>query len=133
MSKRININPLLAIIISLINKAIIIFVLFFVLSFFGIDMPIWLIITLVIIFSAITFIVYRAQKKSPLLGFENMIGKSGITVNQIARGGTIKIGRELWHAETDGENIEVGEEVTVIRQAGLKLTVIRRNKDELTN
>ncbi len=133
MSKRINIKPLLTIIISLINKAIIIFVLFFVLSFFGIDMPIWLIITLVIIFSAITFIGYRAQKKNPLLGFENMIGKSGITVNQIARKGIIKIGRELWHAETDGENIEVGEEVTVIRQAGLKLTVIRRNKDELTN
>ena len=130
MSKRINIRLLLTIIISLVDEAIIIFVLFFVLSRFGIEMPIWLIITLVLIFSVITYVVYRALKKSPLLGFDNMIGKSGIAINKIARKGTIKIGGELWAAKTDRDNIEKGEEVTVIGQAGLKLTVIKKSQNE---
>jgi len=128
MPKRINIRLLLPIIISLVDEAIIILVLFFVLSRFGIEMPLWLIITLVLIFSIITFVVYRALKKNPLLGFDNMIGKSGMTVSQIARKGTVKIGWELWAAEVDGDNIEAGEEVTVIGQTGLKLTVIKKSK-----
>ena len=130
---RINIKLILTIIVSLVDEVIIILVLFFVLSLFGIEMPLWLFITLVLIFSIITFLVYRALSKKPLLGFENMIGKSGITVNPLARHGTIRIDRELWAAETDGENIAAGEEVTVIKQNGLKLTVIRNIREELTN
>ncbi len=126
MSKRINTKLILTIIVSLVDEAIIILVLFLVLSLFGIEMPLWLIITLALIFSVITFVVYRALSKKPLLGFDNMIGKSGITVSQIARKGTIKIGMELWHAETNNENIEAGEEATVIGQTGLKLKVIKK-------
>ncbi len=126
MPKRINKRLLLTIIISLVDEALIILVLFFVLSRFGIEMPLWLIITLVLIFSLITYVIYHTLKKKPLLGFDNMIGKSGMTVNQIARKGTIRIDRELWHAETDSENIEAGEEGTVIGQTGLKLTVIKK-------
>jgi len=58
-------------------------------------MPIWLIITLALIFSLITYVLYRALKKNPLLGFENMVGKSGVAISTITHKGTIKIGREL--------------------------------------
>ena len=130
---RINIKLILTIIVSLVDEVIIILVLFFVLSLFGIEMPLWLIITLVLIFSLITYVIYRTLKQKPLLGFDNMIGKSGMTVNQIAREGTVKIGRELWAAEVDGDNIEAGEEVTVVGQTGLKLTVIKKSQEGLTN
>ena len=133
MFKRINIRLLLTIIISLVDEAIIILVLFFVLSRFGIEMPIWLIITLVLIFSAITYVLYRTLKKNPLLGFDNMIGKSGLVISKITREGTIKIGRELWAAKAEQDNIEKGEEVTVIGQTGLKLTVIKKSQEELNN
>ena len=126
MFKRINIRLLLTIIISLIDDAIIILVLFFVLSQFEIEMPIWLIVTLVLIFSTITYVLYRALKKNPLLGFENMIGKSGLVISKIKREGTIKIGRELWAARAEQGNIEKGEEVMVIGQIGLKLTVTKK-------
>jgi membrane-bound ClpP family serine protease len=89
-------------------------------------MPLWFIITFVLIFSIITYVLYRALKKNPLVGFDNMIGKSGMTVNQITRKGTVKIGGELWAAEVDGDNIEAGEKVTVIGQTGLKLKVIKK-------
>ena len=133
MFKRIYIRLLLTIIISLVDEAIIILVLFFVLSQFGIEMPIWLIITLVLIFSAITYVLYRTLKKNPLLGFDNMIGKSGLVISKITREGTIKIGRELWAAKAEQDNIEKGEEVTVIGQTGLKLTVIKKSQEELNN
>ena len=130
MFKRINLRLFLTIIISLADDAIIIFILLFILSRFGIDMPIWLIVTLALIFSVITYVLYRALKKNPLLGFENMVGKSGIAINKIKREGTIKIGNELWAAKTEGDNIEKGEEATVIGQTGLKLTVIKKNPEE---
>ncbi|MFC1865568.1 NfeD family protein [Chloroflexota bacterium] len=133
MPERINIGLLLAIIISLVDEAIIIAVLFFVLSQFGIEMPIWFMITLVLIFSIITYVVYRALKKAPLLGFDNMIGKSGMTISTIAGKGTVKIDGELWAAEAKGSNIEEGEEVTVTGQRGLKLTVIRKSRDSGLN
>ena len=93
-------------------------------------MPIWIIITLVLIFSIITYVVYRALKKNPLLGFENMIGKSGIAINKITRDGTIKIGMELWAAKADRDNIEKGEEVTIIGQTGPKLRFIKKSQEE---
>ena len=78
------------------------------------------------IFSFLTYIAYRALNKNPQLGFENMIGMSGTAKSKIARKGTVKIGNELWAAEVDGDNIEVGEEVTVIGQTGLKLIVTKK-------
>jgi membrane-bound ClpP family serine protease len=96
-------------------------------------MPLWLIIALALVFSIITYVIYRTLKKNPQLGFENMIGKSGMTVNRLARKGTIKIGWELWAAEVDGDNIEAGEEVTVVSQTALNLTVIKKSNEGLTN
>ena len=130
MFKKINLKLLLAIVISLIDEAIVIIILFLVLSLFGVEMPIWFII-LVLIFSVITYALYRALKKSPLLGFENMVGKNGLAISEIARDGTIKIGSELWAARADQGNIEKGEEVIVIGQTGLKLKVTRKDQQEL--
>lgn len=129
MPKRINARLILTILVSLIDEAIIILIIFFVLSLFDIEMPLWLIITLVLALSALTFVVYRALSKKPLLGFESMIGKSGMTVSPIARKGTIKIGNELWQSETEHEYIEAGVEVIVTGQTGLKLH-IRKKKQE---
>ena len=126
MLKRFNARLILTIIISLIDEAIIIFILFFVLSLFGIEMPLWLIITLVLALSALTYVVYRALSKKPLLGFESMIGKSGLTVSPITRKGTIRIGNELWSSETNYEYIEAGVEVIVTGQTGLKLNIRKK-------
>jgi membrane protein implicated in regulation of membrane protease activity len=126
MSEMINARLILTILVSLIDEAIIIFVIFFVLSLFGIEMPLWLIITLVLALSALTYVIYRALSKQPLLGFESMIGKTGLTVGPIARKGTIKIGNELWHSETDHEYIEAGVAVIVTGQTGLKLRIRKK-------
>lgn len=130
MPKRINARLILILIVSLIDEAIIILIIFFLLSLFDIEMPLWLIITLVLVLSALTLVVYRALSKKPLLGFESMIGKSGLTVGPIARKGTIRIGNELWQSETDNEYIEAGVEVIVIGQTGLKLNIRKKKRED---
>lgn len=130
MPKRINARLILILIVSLIDEAIIILIIFFLLSLFDIEMPLWLIITLVLVLSALTLVVYRALSKKPLLGFESMIGKSGLTVGPIARKGTIRIGNELWSSETDNEYIEAGVEVIVTGQTGLKLNIRKKKRED---
>jgi membrane-bound ClpP family serine protease len=127
MPKRMN-TRLIFTIVSLIDEAIILFLVYFVLSLFDIEMPLWLIITLVLALSALTFVMYRALTKKPLLGFESMIGKSGITVGPIERKGTIRIGNELWQSATDQEVIETGVEVIVTGQTGLKLNIQKKKR-----
>ena len=132
MSKKINIKLIITIVISLADEAIILAIILLVMWQLGIEMPVWFIITLSLIFSAITFIIYRALRKNPQLGFENMIGQSGFAVSPIARKGTVKIRGELWHAVTNSKNIEAGAEIIVVEQTGLKLTVIKKNQGEST-
>ena len=95
-------------------------------------MPVWSIIVLALIFLMITLAVYRALRKNPQLGFENMIGQSGLAVNPIAPKGTVKIRGELWQAVTNSKNIEAGAEIIVLEQTGLKLTVIKKIQGEST-
>ena len=130
MIKKINLKLIFTIIVSLADEAIILVIILLVLSQLGIEMPVWFIITLSLLFFLITLIVYRALRKNPQLGFENMIGHSGLAVSRIARKGTVKIRGELWQAVTNGENIEEGTEIVFIEQTGLKLTVNKKDQGE---
>jgi len=131
MLKKINIQLFFTIIVALADEAIIVAIILLVLWQLGIKMPVWFIITLSLIFLIITFIVYRALRKNPQLGFENMIGQSGVAVEAIARKGTVKIKGKLWFAKTNGGKIESGTEIIVVEQTGLKLTVIRKTNENL--
>jgi membrane-bound ClpP family serine protease len=65
----------------------------------------------------------RALMKKPLAGFTDMVGTRGTVIEPLAPKGTIKIGSEIWEAESVDHKIDTGEEVTVIGRQGLKLTV----------
>ena len=64
----------------------------------GIKVPWWLIASLVLVLGAWGFMGYRATAKNPALGFENMVGKTGLAVEPLKRKGTMRIGHELWQA-----------------------------------
>jgi membrane-bound ClpP family serine protease len=130
MSKRVNIKLILTIVASLADEVIILAIVILVLSQLGIEMPVWPIIVLALIFLMITLVAYRALRKNPQLGFESMIGQSGFAVEPIARKGTVRIHGELWFAMTNGEKIEAGAKIIVVEQTGLKLTVVRKNEGE---
>jgi membrane-bound ClpP family serine protease len=121
---KIKIGLLTAIILSLLDEAIILAIAIIVLLQLKIDIPLWAIIVAAFLFFAVTFFAYLAIRKSPQLGFENMVGLRGITVEPVGRKGTIRINGGLWYARSRGENIMVGVEVLVVEQIGLKLTVV---------
>jgi membrane-bound ClpP family serine protease len=123
MLKKINKQLIVSILLSMADEAIIAAVVIVVLSQLGIAIPFWVIVLLVLVFLAITLIIYRSLRKSPQLGFENMVGQSGLAVEPITRKGTVSIDGELWFARTQGEKIESGTEIIVMEQTGLKLTV----------
>jgi membrane-bound ClpP family serine protease len=126
MINKINFKLIGAILLSLADEAIILIVVIIVLSQFGIDIPLWAIIITVLIFIAITFVIYRSLRKNPQLGFENMLGLSGLAIENIGRKGTVRIEGELWAAKAKDENIKVGTQILVVEQTGLKLTVVKK-------
>lgn len=69
----------------------------------------------------------RALLKKPLTGFTDMEGSKGTVIEPLTPKGTIKIGGELWEAESADHKLGTGEEVTVIARQGLKL-IVRRSR-----
>ena len=112
-------------ILSIIDDTIVIVVLVWVLSLLGIKTPWWLIGLLALVLLSWSLLVYRATLKNPTGGFENMVGQSGMAVENIHNKGTVRIGNELWQANSD-ELIEKGDKVEVTGQSGLKLTVVKK-------
>ena len=71
------------------------------------------------------FIIIKAWEilnRENLLGTETLINRVGVVVEEIDPYGQIKIGREIWKAESD-ERIEEGEKVIVASVHGLCLKV----------
>ena len=71
----------------------------------------------------------RALRKKPLAGFTDMVGSKGTVIKPLVPRGTIKIGGELWEAESTDREIDAGEEVTVTGQQGLRLMVHKSGTD----
>ena len=65
----------------------------------------------------------RALMKKPLAGFTDMVGSRGTVIEPLTPKGTIKIGGEIWEAESADHKIDTGEKVTVIGREGLRLMV----------
>ncbi len=60
-----------------------------------------------------------------MVGLPAMVGSKGKVVSPLDPRGLIKIGGELWEATSVGKPIDVGEDVVVVEQNGLKLVVSR--------
>ena len=61
------------------------------------------------------------------MGLPEMIGSTGKVVSPLAPEGTVKVKNELWTAKSTGEDIDAGENITVVAQDGLRLIVRRNN------
>jgi membrane-bound serine protease (ClpP class) len=73
---------------------------------------------------AVSYLVFRAHKAKPALGFEGLIGEIGEVRAKLNPAGKIFVHGEYWNAEGDTE-IEVGEKVEVIGSRGMVLKVRR--------
>ena len=121
---------IVAIITSIIDEVVIIAVILWVLPQFGIRLPVWALALIALAFIAWAVLIYRVGsrilRKKPVAGLTDMVGVEGTTATALEPRGYIHISGELWEARAEGERIEPGVEVTVIRQEGLKLVVRER-------
>ncbi len=98
----------------------------------GIKIPIAVLIPLMVVWAVIAIVTYRAGsralKRKPVIGLETMVGSHGKAISPLDPEGLVKIAGELWQAKTAGDEIGVGEEVTVIAQEGKRLIVTPRQE-----
>jgi len=121
---------IIAIISSLLDEVIIIAIILWGLPKLGIYIPLYGTVLIVIAFAVYAVIIYRIGSRSlrrrPVLGLTDMVGVQGRTVSLLNPDGFVRIKGELWDSVTEGDTIEVGIDVIVTQQNGLKLTVRRK-------
>ena len=100
----------------------------------GIHLPLYALIIGMVAWAAYavtTFIIVtRTLRRKAIVGLPTMIGAKGNVASPLAPDGLVNIKSELWGAESAEGNIEIGEEVTVAEQDGLKLTVRKSGTDK---
>jgi membrane-bound serine protease (ClpP class) len=77
---------------------------------------------------AVSYLVFRAQKSRPALGFEGLVGEIGEVRAKLNPAGKIFVHGEYWNAEGDTE-IDIGEKVEVIGSKGMVLKVRRPSQN----
>ena len=122
---------IIAILTSLLDEALIVFVILWGLPKLGVHIPLYIIILICSAFLGYAVVFYRAGSraliKRPVKGFTDQVGLEGKVVVRLNPGGTVKIAGELWNAKAERGEIEVGTRVEVIGQRGFKVIVRRRN------
>ena len=119
---------ILAIISTLLEETAIALIFLVGLSELGISIPIIAIVFIMLAWAMIAVFMFnagsRALEKKPLIGLVTMVGSKGKVVKTLKPGGLIRIHAELWIAKTNGKDIAIGRDVTVVEQNGRILVVI---------
>ena len=120
----------LIVLIALLDDVAVLALVFVVLWFFDVEIPLAVIIIIGLVVGTFIFIVHRALvpslRRKKVTGAEGMIGMVGEVVESPARGMVIKVGGEYWQAECTDRNMEAGEEVEIVGIDRLKLEVKRK-------
>ncbi len=130
-----TVRLILAIISTSLEEAALVVIVLWGLPRLGIHIPLAGLIALMVAWGVFSVTIYRmgsrALRRKPIPGLSAMTGSKGKVLSPLAPQGVIKIKGELWEAKSAGRRIAVGEEVTVVGQDGLKLTVRKRSPDDL--
>lgn len=114
-----------AIISTLLEEAALVVIVLWGLPKIGIQIPLAGLIALMVAWCAWSVYTYRmgsrALKLKPVL--PSMVGSKGRVTSPLVPQGLVRIKSELWIATSTSGKIDIGEEVIVVEQDGLKLIV----------
>lgn len=120
-----------AIVGALLEQALLVALVVWLLPKFGIELPLWLVAILMIALAVHSYIMYHVGRPTfslkPKVAFENIIGAEGRVVRWQGADGYVKVQGVLWKARCDRCELNCGEEVVVVGIEGLKLVVIPKN------
>ncbi|MBU7012570.1 MAG: NfeD family protein [Theionarchaea archaeon] len=107
---------------------------FGVLPLFNIHLPlkVYLAIMCILVVKDILVVkfLWHVVVRTPQIGKESLIGKIGIASTDLDSQGVIRIGNELWIAETQHAPVKKGGKVIVLNVNGLYLEVDPVNSDD---
>jgi len=125
---------ILAIISTILEEAAIVAIVLLGLPRLGIHVPLAGLIALMAAWGAYSIIIYRmgsrALERKPVIRLP-VTGSHGRVVSRLAPEGLVRIESELWVATSAGAEIDVGTEVIVVEQDGLRLIVRKSNAGDL--
>jgi membrane-bound serine protease (ClpP class) len=75
------------------------------------------------VFGLVVYKVAQARRMKVKAGPEQLIGKTGTVVSELAPRGEVKIEGQIWRAETLGTSVKQGELVEIVSREGLLLRV----------
>jgi len=114
-----------SIVTSILEEAALASVVLWLLPGFGIDIPLWGLILLMIALGVYSYMTYQLGKKAldkkPIVSPD--IGSRGKVTTPLTPRGYVRIGTELWKASSTDSSIDAGEEVVVIGMQGMTLLV----------
>jgi membrane protein implicated in regulation of membrane protease activity len=115
---------------SLLEEAALAAVVLWLLPRFGINIPLWGLILMMIALGVYNYITYRlgmkALIKKPIISPD--IGSRGRTTTPISPKGYVRIKGELWQASSNS-TIDAGVEVAVVGMEGMTLVITPVEKD----
>lgn len=120
-------HTIYSIVTTLIEEAAIAAILLWVLPLFGIHIPLWGILLIMIGFGIFSYVSYLIGH--PTISYkevnapESIVGREGIVESELNPDGYVRVAGELWKANAGGLNIAKGTSVIVTGIKGLKLTV----------
>jgi membrane-bound serine protease (ClpP class) len=124
----------IAIVTNVLEEAALVAAVLWGLPRLGIYVPLWVLIIVMVAWAVCAVIIYRmgsrALRKKPVTGMTAMVGGKARVVTPLAPEGFIRMKGELWRATTADNGIEVGDEVSVVSQDGLKLIVCKNNSSD---
>jgi len=102
---------------------------------FGVELPLQVLIGVMVAWAAFGIWLFifttRTLRKQVPVGLPSMVGTRGRIASRLSPEGMVRIKGELWGATSDEGDINAGEDVVVVSEDGLKLSV-RRVSDSRT-
>jgi len=119
-----------SIIVSALQAAAIAVLIIVVLPIFGINIPVWGIISILTAYAVFAYIMYRISHPTvlfkPVTSPEAIVGKEGVVEAELNPAGYVRVEGELWKATSSGGDLQKGDIVVVTGMEGLKLTVEKK-------
>ena len=116
-----------SIVTGLLGEAALAAVVLWLLPLWGINIPIWGLILLMVGYGVKEGITYRigarALQRKPVVSLQGMVGCRGEAATPLAPGGYVRVEGELWQAFSTGPNIDKGDEIVVVEVKRLSLLV----------
>jgi len=116
----------------MIEEAILVAAVLWLLPLFDINIPLWGLAILMAALAVHSFVMYRVGRPTflikPKVAAENIIGEEGRVTRRLAPEGYVKVKGVLWKAICDEAELEIGDEVVVVGIEGLRLIVKLRRR-----